>query len=68
MNDTVETQAVTTLSRLYDEILTKGTILMNRVQTVAKTLDVLFVCCHTIKQSSKQTMKQSMNQTMKPSM
>ena len=30
MNDTVETQAVTTLSRLYDEILTKGTILMPR--------------------------------------
>ena len=54
MNDTVETQAVTTLSRLYDEILTKGTILMNRVQTVAKTLDVLFVCCHTIKQSNNQ--------------
>ena len=46
MNDTVETQAVTTLSRLYDEILTKGTILMNRVQTVAKTLDVWIVCAN----------------------
>lgn len=40
MNDTVETQSVTTLSSLYNQILTNGTILMNRVQTIEKTLDV----------------------------
>ena len=42
MNDTVETQSVTTLSGLYNKILTNGSILMNRVQTIEKTLDVWF--------------------------
>lgn len=40
MNDTVETQSVTSLNSLYDQILVSGTLLMNRVQTVAKKLDV----------------------------
>lgn len=40
MNNTVETQSVTSLNSLYDQILVSGTLLMNRVQTVAKKLDV----------------------------
>ena len=43
MNNTVETQSVTSLNSLYDQILVNGTLLMNRVQTVAKKLDVY--CC-----------------------
>lgn len=40
MNNTVEMQSVTSLNSLYDQILVIGTLLMNRVQTVAKKLDV----------------------------
>ena len=40
MNNTGETQSVTSLNSLYDQILVNGTLLMNRVQTVAKKLDV----------------------------
>lgn len=39
MNNTVEMQSVTSLNSLYDQILVNGTLLMNRVQTVAKKLD-----------------------------
>lgn len=40
LNNTVETMSITSLNSLYDQILSKGSVLTSHIQSVTKTVDV----------------------------